>query len=30
MMRLSKKASYWQKSINIFRQTAILSAQNSV
>jgi len=28
MMRLSKKASYWQKTINIFRETAILSAQN--
>lgn len=29
MLRLSKKASYWQKNINIFRRTAILSAQNS-
>jgi hypothetical protein len=29
MMRLSKKASYWQKSIHIFRETARLSAQKS-
>lgn len=25
MMRLSKKASYWEKSINIFRETAALA-----
>lgn len=27
MMRLSKKASFWKKSIDIFRETARLSAQ---
>lgn len=26
LMRLSKKASYWEKSINIFRESALLSA----
>lgn len=30
MMRLSKKATYWQKCINIFREAAVLSAQNEV
>jgi hypothetical protein len=29
MMRLSKKASYWQKSITIFTETAKLSEQNT-
>lgn len=29
MLRLSKKAAYWEKSINIFRETAILMEQNS-
>ncbi len=28
MMRRSKKASYWQKCINIFREAALLSAEN--
>ncbi|MEO6905677.1 MAG: hypothetical protein ABI148_04905 [Ginsengibacter sp.] len=28
MMRLSKEASYWEKRVNIFRQTAVLSEQN--
>ena len=28
MMRLSKEASYWEKRVNIFRETAVLSEQN--
>lgn len=28
MMRLSKEASYWEKRVNIFRQTAVLAEQN--
>ncbi|MEO9021610.1 MAG: hypothetical protein ABI237_16775 [Ginsengibacter sp.] len=29
MLRLSKKASYWEKSINIFRESAILLTQRA-
>ena len=28
MIRLAKKASYWKKSINIFRESAVLSLQS--
>lgn len=28
IMRLSKEASYWEKRVNIFRETAVLSEQN--
>jgi hypothetical protein len=30
MLRLSKKAIYWQKCTNIFREAAVLSAENEV